>query len=350
MDLLNNKRANKSLLKPSTNTWIKSIVFYLILIMLIISAILFNREFFLDVIKSTGQIPTWLFIVICLNGCLYHIIEGDVIYRLARRYQPNLKSSQGIKCALSGAFFQVATFGSGKGISKVYYLTGVGIPLANSIGICMVNYIFYKAAVILYGITAFVAFPKLRAAFLPYRLLIILGIFIGILINGMLIFITISKKLSTWLQYINRKFCKRHPKWLSRINLADEQISMLQKEATLIFRDKKLTIQLITQCILMQTIWYVIPYLIMQGKGLDLLTSIALTSIAYMLAGSVPLPSGYGSLDIIFTILLSCMIDTTRAASTMILFRFTTTFVPFFIGSIIVFLWKGKDQKHSIMP
>lgn len=342
MDLLNNQRTNKSLQKPSTNTWIKSIVFYLILFVLIISAILFNREFFLDVIKSVGQIPIWLFMIICLNGCFYHIIEGDILYRLARRYQPNLKLSQGIKCALSGAFFQVATFGSGKGISKVYYLTSVGIPVANSIGICMVTYIVYKATVILYGIIAFLAFPKLRTAFLPYKLIIILGIFIGILIVGILLFITTSKRFSTWLLYITRKLCKKHPKWLSRIDLADEQISMLQTEATLIFHDKKLTVQLIIECILMETIWFVIPYLIMQGKGLDLLTSIALTSIAYALAGSVPLPSGYGSLDIIFTILLSCMIDTTMATSTMILFRFTTTFVPFFIGSIIVFSWKRK--------
>jgi hypothetical protein len=342
MEPLKNKKEDGGSRKKSVPPWVKSVVFYLIIVILLVIAIFSHWDFFLDVIKSIGEIPLWLFLLVCLNGCLYRIIDGDQLYRLSRRYQPDLKWGQGVACAFCGAFFQVTTFGNAMGISKVYYLTRLGIPAANSTGICLIQYIVYRVAIFLYGFTAYLAFPKLRAALGPYRSFGILGIVICLLTIVVLLIVATSNQLSALLLRIVRPICKKHPKWLTKLDHAKEQITLLQTEAALVFRDKKLTVQLILECLLMQTAWYIIPFLAMRGKGPDLLTSIALTSVARMLAGSVPLPSGYGSLDIIFIVLLSDMVETAIAASTMVLFRFATTFVPFFIGAVIVFVWRKK--------
>jgi uncharacterized membrane protein YbhN (UPF0104 family) len=343
MDQLKNNKDSGDFRKESVPPWIKSVVFYLIFIILLGTAIYFHCDFFLDVMRSIGEIPIWLFVFVCLSGCLYRIIDGDLLYRLGRRYQPDLKRGQGIACAFSGAFFQVTTLGSGMGISKIYYLTRLGIPAANSTGICLIQYILDRTAIFLYGFAAYLMFPTLRTAIHPYRFFGILGIVICLFTIGVLILVATSSQLSARLLSVVRRICKNHPKWLSKIDRMEEQICLLQVETALVFRDKKLTVQLIFECLLMQTSWYVIPYLAMQGKGPNLLTSIAFISAARMLAGSVPLPSGYGSLDIIFIVLLSGIVETALATSTMVLFRFATTFVPFFVGAVIVFLWRKRS-------
>lgn len=64
-------------------------------------------------------------------------------------------------------------------------------------------------------------------------------------------------------------------------------------------------------------------------------------AVAYMLSGVIPSPSGVGSPEFVFLLLLGRFISPETALSAILVFRFATWILPFAVGGIIALAQKA---------
>lgn len=327
--------------KPDMNKekW-KPLVGYSVLLFLLLAAVQKNQDLFHDVLRQMGHIPSGFLIMAFLTAILYQILDGYILYLFSRRYCTTLSVGNCIHAVLCGSFFRVATFGSGMGVTKVYYLTHDGLPVGNSMGACLLQTIFFRAAVWLLGVLSLILFPSVRSAMHPYRYAVAAGLFLSMMLLLFLIIISLSRKFTAFLFRYACRISKKHPSWIERLEKLQEQVSLLQKAADTVYREKNGALRLLLLSIIQQLVLYLIPYFGSGDTSISFVQMSAMTAVGYMLAGIIPMPSGFGSQEYIFSILFTKLTSTSATASAIIIFRFMVTFVPFFIGAFPVFFHK----------
>lgn len=325
----------------------KTIIGYCILLILLLVGILRNRVLFQDVIKQIKQISLPCILVMLFVAVLYWTMDGCILYLLGRRYNKDLSIFNGIHATFCGAFFRVSTFGNGMGIAKVYYLTQDGIPIGNSMGVCLLQTIFYRIAVWLLGIIPFICSPTTRSAMRSYRKFMAAGILLNIIILIFLITISIAQKFTGKLFKYANYFIKSKPTWKTWLDKFQLQVTLLQTEAEKVYKDKSFTFQLLLLSLIQQSVVYFIPYFGSGDASISFAHIYMATASAFMLAGVIPMPSGFGSLEFVFSIMFTNITSKASAISAIIIFRFLFTFVPFFIGAVPVFLWKVPNNKKQ---
>lgn len=331
---------------PSTTKKIwKPLIGYSVLLILLLTVIRKNQDLFRDVIRQIGRIPAAFLLMAFLSAILYQLMDGYILYLLGRRHCATLTVKNGIHAIFCGSFFRVATFGGGMGVAKVYYLTHDGLPVGNSMGACLLQTIFFRAAVWLLGVFSLLFFPSVRLAVHPYRYAAAAG---SVLSMGLLLFLIIvsfSKRFTAFLFRHAFRISKNHPSWTKWLNKVQEQVSLLQTEADMVYREKNFTLRILILSILQQLVLCMIPYFGSGDASLSLIQMSAMTAVGYMLAGIVPMPSGFGSQEYIFSLLFTKVTSTSAAASAIIIFRFAITFIPFFIGIFPVFFHRLSQKE-----
>ena len=113
----------------------KTLVVYTILLILLISAIILNRDFFVRMTHEMKEMSIAGIIVVCVCGILYRVLDGVVLYQMGHKYSSEFTLSKAVVTALCGSFFRVSTLGSGMAVSKIYYMKRDGIEIGNGMGI-----------------------------------------------------------------------------------------------------------------------------------------------------------------------------------------------------------------------
>lgn len=327
----------------------KTIIGYGILI--ILTGIVFyrNYDFFNKVYLEIKEINLSNFLIISILAIVYRILDGTFLYLLGKRHAHNFHLYDGIRIAFCGSFFRVAALGNGMGIAKAYYLTQNDISIEYSVGICLVQNFFYKISVLIIGCTAFLLNSDIWRHFSLYHKAFIIGILLNLVIVLFLFIISTCHSLTNKLFYYAYKFTRKSKQITSKLHRLEEQVLISQSESKLILKNRHLTINLLLFSIMWQATLYSIIYFSL-NKTVSFKTSFSIMGIVIMLAGVIPLPSGFGSLEVVFTMLFSKICESHVAASAILLFRFVSTFVPFFIGIIPVFqtyISKNTSTKYS---
>lgn len=331
--------------KPDINKekW-KTLIGYSVLLTLLLTAIHKNQDLFQEVLQYMRHIPLHFLFMALLAAILYQILDGYILYLFSRRYCASLSVGNGIHAVLCGSFFRVATFGSGMGITKVYYLTHDGLPVGNSMGACLLQTIFFRAAVWVLGVLSLLLFPSVRSAMHPYRYAVTVGLFLSMALLFFLVTISFSRKFTAFLFRYAYRISKNHAFWTESLNKLQEQVSLLQTEAEAAYREKSFALHLLLLSIVQQLVLYLIPYFGSGDTSLSMIQMSAMTAVGYMLAGIIPMPSGFGSQEYVFSILFSKLTSASATASAIIIFRFMVTFLPFFIGAFPVFFHKSSHR------
>lgn len=325
---------------------------YLLFGGLIILGILANRTFFESVIRELRNVSVGVLVFTCVLGLLYKIFDGVGLYWLGRDYQRKFSCRDAIEIAFYGAFFRVSTLGSGMGISKIYYMNENGIPVGDGMGICLLQTIFIRLAYLTWGILAMCFCGPVRAYSKEHFWMIFVGTLVSVIVAILFVFVAVQKKITTFLfekmkSFLIKKQEKeekneiRHnflsaSKCLEYVEKAKKQVDLLQQAAEIILRDKRKVCQLFGLSLGMQAIWYVIPACIALKSHVSFVETFGIVAMTSMLAGIIPMPSGFGSVEVIFSMLFQKLGSTVLAATAMVIFRFMSTFVPFFVGAVML--------------
>lgn len=319
----------------------KTIITYLILIGLLVLGIFYNEKFFKNVAAQLSAIAVPAFIAACVFGLLYRVLDGVFLYMTGKDYSGTLTLRRCIAIAFAGAFFRVTTLGSGMAISKIYYMNKEGVPAGDGMGICLVQYIFVRLATLFWGLLCLFACRPVRLALKPYGNLIWPGIGACVLVNLVLIAVALARGFTARLFFYLNKLFKKHAKLLSYIKKGEDQIGLLQKEAHVITGDRRLCLKLFALSLLTQAFWYIIPCTITYSHAIPAVPVFCAMAAACLLAGVIPTPSGFGSVEVLFTVMFTQLGSSALAASAAVIYRFASTFAPFFAGIIPVFLYKS---------
>lgn len=325
----------------------KTIAGYLFLVALLILAILLNRNLFHQVLQELKHLSLYVIALTCVLGLLYRCLDGGFLYILGRSHSKKMTWKDGVGIAFAGSFIRVATLGSGMMAAKVLYLYYDGVPVGNGTGICLVQYIFYKLSILILGICGLVLHPFFLSSLQISPLWLIFGVLICLVVVGFLLLIALNRKITETLYRLALRLSVHHESWSKNIEKAYGQAKLLQEETHHVLKNRKRGIGLFVLSMFMQFVWYIIPCVVISGQVISKEYVFAAIAVTFFLAGAVPMPSGFGSLEVIFIALMKPAGAVIPATTAAIVFRFTSTIVPFLIGIIFVLIYHRQLQRST---
>lgn len=177
----------------------KTLIRYGLVFLLLLCAVLFNKDLFRQILLEIPEIPVSILLWCCLLAVLYRILDGVCIYFAGRRHPAHLTVRNGISTAFPGSFFRVATAGAGMMAAKVVSLNKSGLSYGQGTGLCLFQYILYKAVILFMGILALLFYPDFLTALPVSEELIFAGFLLCILIILFLLMMTFSQNFSGFL-------------------------------------------------------------------------------------------------------------------------------------------------------
>ncbi len=329
----------------------KSGMGYLLFGGLILFGILANRTFFENVIQELRNVSPWLLVFVCILGLLYKVFDGVGLYLLGKDYKKEFTCKEAVKIAYYGAFFRVSTLGSGMGISKIYYMNEQKIPVGDGMGICLLQTIFIRLAYLTWGILAICFCHPVQEYTREHLVMMVVGTIASVMVAIAFVFVAVQKKITQFLfEKIQSFLIKKQEKeknsgkqtgrkimtatqCLEYVEKAKHQVDLLQQAAEVILKNKKKVCKMFALSMLMQALWYMIPSCIAAKSQVSFLETFWIVALTSMLAGIIPMPSGFGSVEVIFSMLFRQIGSSVLAATSILIFRFMSTFVPFFVGA-----------------
>lgn len=293
---------------------------------------------------SAGQL--WMVILLAFG---YQLLEGRVIWLMMRKYVPDYCWKKGVRCALVCSFYRFATLGSGGMAAEIVELSKDGADPARAGGMAMVQYLFHKIMITLYGIAGFfwlLIFTDSNVK--QYRHFLWIGTVMTGLIAAFLILICTSRRFSGLCFWLAGRICGN--RWGDKVKKVQEQIYVLQKEARSLLgpENVKVFIRILLLNLGKLSCWYLVPWVVLSGKT-DVHPGeiIALTASAQMLAGVIPAPAGIGSLEFVFLLFSTKVVEESCALTAMLLLRAAINLIPFVPGMILSILPERKNgQGH----
>lgn len=276
----------------------------------------------------------------------YMILEGLIVWNASGAEKQKIRRRDGICCAYYCSFLRLMTFGTGGGIGEVVFLTKKGISAAKATGMSMLQYLLQKTAVAMMGIAAACLYlcrqperNRYLETYIFFAVLITVGIGAGLAL------VLFSQTFRNCLMKVLHITGNRFPAIRERELLVQMQMENLQLGGQLLFRDFRRMAWILILNGLKYLCWFSVPYLLYgESAGISLLTSWMLMALATMLAGVIPAPGGYGSIEFVLLLLFSSILRKGQVFSLSVLYRFVTSFCPFFVGAALVGI---KKHNHS---
>ncbi|MDE7433227.1 MAG: flippase-like domain-containing protein [Lachnospiraceae bacterium] len=286
-------------------------------------------------------VKTIFYLVLC--SVFFNVIEGASYYLMAKKYNQNFKYIQGLGCSYYCAFFKLATLGSGTAVSGMYYLSGYQIPPSASFGMITINYICQKIAVVLLCIIGFLSFyPDMKHYYSDYFKYLLPGILITVIVVIVLLAVCLYKRFHDFLLFLSGKIVKNE-KIRAKLEIFRQKLIMVRIESRNMLKDKKELGKLILLNMIKFIGWYMIPCVILGYSDLSkILFSVSISALAMALIGVIPAPGAAGSTEAVFYALFCFITLDSKAAAIMILYRMFTYFLPFFVGTGVIMVKRGK--------
>ncbi len=282
---------------------------------------------------------------ICLSSVVYHMIEGWVIFSFAREYCPAFRYSWSVGCAFYCSFYRVATLGSGAGVAAVYYLDKHGMPADQGTGMYMLRYVVHKVSIVIFsGLFYLLDFRFMQEHFRENNRWLLAGYGLTIVICIMLVLVVCSARFHRLLLFLLKK-CNRRGRFTDKIQQAETYFGGLKQESVRLLKRRSLIVRSVLKDLVKLAFWYGIPWLLLWGSGtLTLMDSLAVTSMAVMLAAVIPTPAGIGSVEVFLVAFLATVTDMGQAGAVALLYRFATFLFPFVVGGITAILWRRRKE------
>ena len=316
-------------------------------VILIIGAIVYTfRDTAGPILGQLKKTSPSVLVGLCGMSVIYCLIEALITTVLARQYVPGFCYKWGIENMFFCSFYRVATLGSGSGVAAIIYLNEHGVDYSSGFGMYMLQYAFHKISIAIYSAIFFViSWGYMCRHFGGYTWLLLAGYAVTMLITLALILFCCSVKFHQMIFAILDFFNKKGKMDALETQLR-EHCEQLEAASKYLLKNKKMVAGVIGLNIIKLCFWYGMPYLIFRGCGqINLIETMAITSLSVMLAAVLPSPAGIGSTEFVFTGLFAGIVGTGMAGSASLLYRFATFVFPFLIGIVTVIARRVREHR-----
>lgn len=313
--------------------FIMNIVILLAVFVIIIYLVQNSLAEILQELTTTNPL---ILLAIFLLGLANLFFDGWSIKEIVSSFSKKFRIFDGVLTTWYVAFYRVITFGAGTLVSEVNFYNRKDLKVSQGMGVTSLHMIMHKAAILTYGIIAFILQFSLIYTHAPNSIpFILLGMLMTLAI--ILFFLVIS--LSTNLQVIfiiicNRLFKKaKFREVIDRVNL---QIYSLRETVSTVLQDRTALIRVYLLSMIKLALWYIIPFIcLMDGQNeIDFLLIFSLVSFTLVLSGVIPSPAGIGAFEFVYLYLFTPVVGTVDAVSSLLLYRFASYLLPFILGFV----------------
>ena len=295
-------------------------VFNIVFICLVLCFIL--HKHFYEILACLQTLSMLDLFILALASCIFFFLDSVAQYVVLKDCT-NTKSVQcSIELVFLNHFFNGTTSSMGTIPFQSYYLKKRNIPYNQGIGAMLVNMIFHKLAVLVNALLVLL----LQFHWMASQESIVFYIWLGLALNGVIIFgliLFIFLDKSKWIHKIKKEALQ-------------EELLLMAKQAKnqLCDRRKNLSMFFVHS---LKVMWLcVIPYFcirVLQDSTLNFIQIYALSSLAYILASSLPNVAGIGPLEFAYITLFSTFISGSIVSTSLILYRFFSFYILFIIST-----------------
>ena len=326
------------------------------IILLIIAIILMYfvmKDDFQSIVDNLILANKWLILFSILLIFIYWYLRALSLYLIVKKYKKRMSFKVIMHQMLITQFFNgVTPFATGGEPMQVYMLTKSGIKVANATNIIVQEFIMYQIALVIIGFLALVLNFQFNVCSVTPVLgnLIIIGFIINILIGLFLLFVSFSKKFSSFVVKLGLKICKklRFIKDIEKTTKTwNEKLEEYNESGTLLKKNKLLFLRCVFLNFFALLVLYIIPYFIFLSLGYDIgYMQVFVSSAFILLIGNfVPIPGGSGGIEFGFLEFFKVFLPSAALRSALILWRGITYYLGIIIGGISLGFFKGDEKE-----
>lgn len=324
-----------------------------VILLLLAAASVFYRDSWQDIREGIRQI-TRRELLCCIGiSVSAYFLEGMTIACMMCTVAPSFPVKRGTRIAYLCEFYRLITFGSGSGVAEIYYLHKSGIETGTATVLTMIQYICKRIAVMALGVIGFAVLlggEDTQGLCRKYAGFMLAGCVISLGVIAAFLCVALSERI---LQLI----CKavdwasgKLPSWEERFLAWKEQAVLLSQSGRMILGKKVQAAGAVILQIGKLLLLYSIPAYLLQDSAPSHPVQpgwwdfIFLMAVVYMLSGIIPAPSGMGSLEFVFLLFFSALVETQAAVPVILVFRFVTWIIPFLIGGVLYIFMKMQSD------
>lgn len=292
------------------------------------------------VLQQLKGIHPYFVVLIILCAVGYCVMDGIAIWQITKGYKENFTIANGIEGSFYASIFRTLTFGMGSAAALIYYLNKRNVDPEVGYGIATVGYSFHKTGIALYVILAILFnFSFFQANYEQYFNYIFLGCGLTVVIVVAMLAVCLWRKAHDLIMCLLRKVLGK-TRFSQKLNLVERKLDTLQKETGKILNDKAKAIKVIAVQMLKISCWYMIPYFAIKGMDSNTMLSlgkcVAVAALVVALVGVIPTPGNVASIEILFTLMFTTLVGETYAGAAMVIYRFTTYYITFFVAIVVL--------------
>lgn len=306
-----------------------------------------------EVLVTISNVPIWKLLLIIIWGLLPFIVWGYMFTLMAQHIHPKYKFKQGLAVAFIGGFMAGMTPSSTGGqFAQTTTFKRQGLTSQQGAGLVWMDFYIYTITFVGLSILLFLLrFDSLGHSSITFifALGLLLNIAIIVVLWLMVEYPDLYRKMSNWFIHLisQLKFVKNKEKATQSWN---ESMDHFHEAMSAINDNKSMLGKLFGLDALRLLLYYATPFVVGELLGIslkwaDLLTIMALASFVAIANSFVPLPGASGATESVFVLSFSVLIGKAAAASTMILWRFSTFYMIMLIGG---YLYLHSKHTHLI--
>ena len=288
--------------------------------------------------------PTVL--VVLALGITYPLLEGVASWLIVRSRLPGFTLRHGIDNAWMGTFGNVICLGAGAVPMQTYYLHRCGLGLGPGVGLMTLQYVFHKAAVLVYATVLllwnrqwFTAHATGVLSYLPAAYTVVAGVILGLVLLCTAPLVQSLARRALGLLPKTEKWQARRESWQTQLDTLSEESRHLLTEKT-----RCLKIFAVHLCKLF--LMYTIPSFCLRFMGLSSALSFGqvqpLTALMLFLSNALPNVAGMGSIETAFLLVFGSFLERGEVMSVMMLYRIASYYVVFAASAVGFFF----AQRH----
>lgn len=338
---------------------IKKRNFYLLMLLTMLILIMVLKDDFMGILHQIAEAKLLWITVSFIAIMSFWVLEAYIYMRIVNAHDNNVSLFSMLKVTMATQFFNgITPFATGGQPFQIYILSKeTGLSVGKTSSSALQNFILYQSSLIIYGFIAIFAQVFVKQVTLEANSYMKLIIFIGFLLNFLVIaglmILGKSPRISKFFFYSCVDFFakirlikdKARTREKLRMTLAD-----FHSDVKKLGEQKKLMAEAIVLNLVRLTLFYVIAYFLCLSIGIKDVSPIdvILASAYTMLVTSlVPLPGASGGAEVGFLMFFSGIISGSSASAIMLLWRLFTYYIGLILGFIFfTFGFEDKDAKR----
>lgn len=307
------------------------------------------REHWAEISEALSRLTLGQGLLALAVGLSYPLLEGVSSWLIVRSRLSHFPLRQGIDNAWMGTFGNVVGLGAGSVPFQTWYLHRRGLDVGPGVGLMTLQYVFHKAAVLVYATVLllwnrqwFTAHATGVLSYLPAAYTVVAGVILGLVLLC----------TAPLVQSLARRALGLLPKtekWQARRESWQTQLDTLREESRHLLTEKSRCLKIFAVHLCKLFLMYTIPYFCLRFMGLSSALRFGqvqlLTALMLFLSNALPNVAGMGSIETAFLLVFGAFLTRGETMSVLMLFRIATYYVVVAVSAVGFFFAQKNAKK-----